>query len=236
MNAIRPYFDITSDAPQNNAGMKRSRPQSQSQSQSQVRRGPGPPIPYLAPQMNGFSQSSTRHPAIPNGITGQQYPTYSYTGLPTPATTTGSMATPSTVLVPQSSPNAPVAISIPPTPLPTEIIRDPSPPPAEESLPTETQFLETQYSAPKGSSSSSCDKPSNAQIQKSSPHIESDETVEDKPRSSTAVDDLISMDDEEIRYSPGLASHPALDPYEGTPWSRGDDHMDRNVGQLVFWN
>lgn len=47
--------------------------------------------------------------------------------------------------------------------------------------------------------------------------------------------DLLSMDDEEISYSPGLAAHPALDPYEGMPWSSimGQNGRDRDVRPLA---
>jgi len=46
--------------------------------------------------------------------------------------------------------------------------------------------------------------------------------------------DLLSMDDDEIRYSPGLAAHPALDPYEGMPWSliMRQNGQDRDVRPL----
>jgi hypothetical protein len=47
--------------------------------------------------------------------------------------------------------------------------------------------------------------------------------------------DLLSMDDDEIRYSPGLAAHPALDPYEGMPWSSnmGQNGQVRDVRPLI---
>jgi hypothetical protein len=47
--------------------------------------------------------------------------------------------------------------------------------------------------------------------------------------------DLLSMDDDEIRYSPGLAAHPALNPYEGMPWSSNlaQNGQDRDVRPLI---
>jgi hypothetical protein len=47
--------------------------------------------------------------------------------------------------------------------------------------------------------------------------------------------DLLSMDDDQIRYSPGLAAHPALDPYEGMPWSSNMRQIgqDRDVGPFA---
>lgn len=42
------------------------------------------------------------------------------------------------------------------------------------------------------------------------------------------------MDDDEINHSPGLAAHPAMDPYEGMPWSSNRQNcQDRNV-RLLF--
>jgi len=43
------------------------------------------------------------------------------------------------------------------------------------------------------------------------------------------------MDDDEIRYSPGLAAHPALDPYEGIPWSLNmrQNGQDRDVRPYI---
>ena len=48
--------------------------------------------------------------------------------------------------------------------------------------------------------------------------------------------DLLSMDDDEIRYSPGLAAHPALDPYEGMPWSSNlaQNGQDRDVRPRII--
>jgi hypothetical protein len=48
--------------------------------------------------------------------------------------------------------------------------------------------------------------------------------------------DLLSMDDDEIRYSPGLAAHPALDPYEGMPWSSTSvqNGQDRDVRPRIM--
>jgi len=245
-NAMRPYFNIGATIPVNNAGIKRPRPQSQSQPQDQIRRA-APPPHYPVPPTYDFGQSDippsghTYHPS--QAPLQYPYPTYpptqGYQGLPTPLSSTGEVIIPPTMPVPRTSPPVPTQTQTAPPPLPipqtpAESIREPSPPPAEESEPVETQFLETQYSTPKGSSSSSCDKPSNAQIQKSSPNLESDETLEDIPKmdTSTAVKgDLLSMDDDEIRYSPGLAAHPALDPYEGMPWSSnmGLNGQDRVV-------
>jgi hypothetical protein len=235
---MRPYFNIGATVPANNAGVKRARPQIQSL--SQVRRAPPPPQ-YPAPQMYDFA-GSDNHPYHPSQ--GPLHPTHSthlptqeYPGLPTPLTSTGGVIIPPTMPIPRTSPpvptqTAPLALPIPSTQ--TEPIRESSPTPLEESQSAETQFLETQHSAPKGSSSSSCDKPSNAQIQKSSPNLESDETYEDPPKrdTSTAVEgDLLSMDDDEMKYSPGLAAHPALDPYEGMPWSSNmaQNGQGRNV-------
>jgi len=44
------------------------------------------------------------------------------------------------------------------------------------------------------------------------------------------------MDDDEIRYSPGLAAHPALDPYEGMPWSLNmrQNGQDRDVRPYII--
>jgi hypothetical protein len=63
--------------------------------------------------------------------------------------------------------------------------------------------------------------------------------LEDAPKrdtSTTVEGDLLSMDDDEIRYSPGLAAHPALDPYEGMPWSSNlaQNGQDRDVRPLTI--
>jgi hypothetical protein len=122
----------------------------------------------------------------------------------------------------------PTAYPTPPVtaPAPT-FVREPSPP-IEESQPPETQvevevetqpFQETQYSPPK-SSSSSCEKPTNAQIQRSSIPESSDETPNDNnmkaSSSGVVMGDLLSLEDD----YPALDDHPAMDPYEGMPWSR----------------
>jgi len=244
MNAMRPYFNIGATIPVNNAGVKRSRP---TQSQSQVRRPPPTPQ-YPVPPMYDFGQSDIPPPVHPyqpsQAPIHHPYPTYpptqGYPGLPTPTTSTAGVIIPPTLPMPPTSPPEPQTVhpALPILPNTAEPGRESSPPPLEESQSAETQFLETQYSAPKGSSSSSCDKPPNAQIQKSSQIIESDETLEDLPKrvtSTPAEGDLLSMDDEEISYSPGLAAHPALDPYEGMPWSSnmGQNGRDRDARPFV---
>jgi len=231
MGSMRAYFDI--NPPVNGAGVKRPRPQSQSQ---QPRR------PQPMPQMYDFANPGYphhQHPIPPPTGQPQMHPTYPSTStnyVPPAAETVPQAPSPGYVPTPVH-PAIPTTRTSPiqskPAVYPTPPVTVPSPvrelsPPVEESQRTETQnevevevetqpLLETQYSPPK-SSSSSCEKPTNAQIQRSSILESSDDTQNELKPASGAVRDLLSLEDE---YDTGLGDHPAMDPYEGMPWSRG---------------
>lgn len=214
--------------------------------QSQPRRQG--PAQHPIPQMYDFSKSGNPyHPpqSQPPPPQSQMYPTHPahYTaGVPGPVVPfsdlnpnpiPGCVPLPPSIPATRSSPvqarpavyPTPPVTAPAPAPVPTPTPVRESSPPIEESQTTEIQaevetqpFPETQYSPPK-SSSSSCEKPTNAQIQKSSIPESSDETPNDndmKPSSGVVMGDLLSLEDD----YPALDDHPAMDPYEGMPWSR----------------